>query len=243
MAVGEVFRRLVAKCFCARFKLRCEAVFVEAGQVGVGVKGGAEAAVTAVREALRKGGGRFWALKVDLENAFNAVDREAVLRAVREFFPEAELWYRLCYGVPAKLFCEGEVLPFCSAQGVQQGDPLGPLLFALGLLETCRALKEKLAVGTLSVWYLDDGTIVGEASEVGKAWGIILEEVLKVGLMVNKGKCELFVPTGIMVWCRRFWRGFLWFKGMGSSCLVRRLAIRIFARIMWPSGSPRLRLP
>lgn len=194
VAVGEVLRRLVAKCFCARFKGRVEAVFVEAGQVGVGVKGGAEAAVIAVREALRRGDGRLWALKLDLENAFNTVDREVVLKRVREVFPEVESWYRLCYGSPAKLFCEGEVLPFGSAQGVQQGDPLGPLLFALGLLGTCRALKEKLRAGVLSVWYLDDGTIVGDVTEIGQAWGIIQEEVHKAGLRVNQAKCELFRP-------------------------------------------------
>ena len=171
-------------------------MFIEVGQVGVGVRGGAEAAVAAVREALRRGGGRLWVLKVDLENAFNTIDRESILKTVKEFFPEMEAWYRLCYGEPAKLFCEGEELSFGSAQGVQQGDPLGPLLFALGLLATCRALKEKLSTETLSVWYLDDGTIVGDPKEVEKAWKTILEEVQKVGMKVNQGKCELICPKG-----------------------------------------------
>ena len=194
IAVGEVIRRLVAKCFCARFRGRGEQTFVAVGQVGVGVKGGAEAVVSAVREAVHRGNGSCCVLKVDLENAFNAVDREAVLRAVKQFFPEAEAWYRLCYGEPANLLCEGKVLPFGSAQGVQQGDPLGPLLFALGLRETCRNLKENLSAKALSVWYLDDGAVVGELKEIGKAWKIIQEEAQKVGLRVNKGKCELFRP-------------------------------------------------
>ena len=162
--------------------------------MGVGVRGGAEATVTAVRRALEKGEGNLWALKVDLENAFNSIDREAVLQVVRELFPEAEVWFRYCYGASAKLFCEGEILPFGSAQGVQQGDPLGPLLFALGLLGLCRALKGGLVERTLAVWYLDDGTIVGEAKEVAKAWKLICSEVSKVGLKVNKRKCELVLP-------------------------------------------------
>ena len=135
-------------------------------------------------------------LKVDLENAFNSVDREVVLQAVRNFFPEVEAWFRFCYGAPAKLFCEGDVLPFGSAQGVQQGDPLGPLLFALGLLQFCRVLKESLSKDSLAVWYLDDGTVVGELGDVASAWRLILEEVGKLGLNVNKKKCELFLPQG-----------------------------------------------
>jgi len=39
IAVGEVLRRLVSKCFCARLKTRSEKIFVDVGQVGVGVKG------------------------------------------------------------------------------------------------------------------------------------------------------------------------------------------------------------
>lgn len=197
VAVGEVFRRLVSKCFCAKFKVRSETLFVEVGQVGVGVKGGAEAAVSAVRRALQKGDGRFCVLKVDLENAFNSIDRQAVLLAVRAFFPEVETWFRFCYGDPAKLFCEGEVLPFGSAQGVQQGDPLGPLLFALGLFSVCASLKEGVGKDSLTVWYLDDGTVVGDAAEVARAWNLILEGVKKLGLNVNKKKCELFVPQGL----------------------------------------------
>ena len=192
VAVGEVLRRLVSKCFCSKFKGRCEKTFLEVGQVGVGIKGGAEAAVTAVRNALERGDKNLGVLKVDLENAFNSIDRKAVLEAVREFFPEVEAWFRFCYGAPAKLFCEGTVLPFGSAQGVQQGDPLGPLLFSLGLLGVCRTLKQGLAQGSLAVWYLDDGTVVGEAKELTKAWKLICSEVGKAGLKVNQGKCELF---------------------------------------------------
>ena len=163
--------------------------------MGVGVKGGAEAVVTAVRTALERGTGGLCVLKVDLENAFNTIDRDAVFSAVQAVFPEMVAWFRFCYGAPAKLFCEGRVLPFGSAQGVQQGDPLGPLLFALGLLGVCKALKD-VGNGTLAVWYLDDGTVVGEAKEVAKAWKLICAEVGKVGLKVNKGKCELVWPQG-----------------------------------------------
>ena len=196
VAVGEVLRRLVAKCFCAKLKGRSEKLFVKVGQVGVGVKGGSEAAVLAVREALQKGNGRKVVLKVDLENAFNSINREKVLEAVRDAFPELEAWYRFCYADPSMLLCEGEVLPFGSAQGVQQGDPLGPLLFALGLVQGCHALKEGLQKDSLVVWYLDDGVVVGEPNEIVRAWSIIQVEFSKLGLRLNVSKCEFFAPSG-----------------------------------------------
>ena len=228
VAVGEVMRRLVAKCFCARFKASSEELFVEAGQVGVGTRGGAEAAVIAVRTALQKGGGRLWTLKVDLENAYNSVDRGSILRAVKRYFPEMEAWYRFCYQSPAKLFCEGEVLPFESSQGVQQGDPLGPLLFALGILHACKKLKAELQADTLSVWYLDDGTIVGEADEVVRAWELIQTEVNRVGLKVNKDKCELIAPEGFEGELPEGLRGIPVVKGNGFELLGAPIGDKAF---------------
>ena len=48
--------------------------------------------------------------------------------------------------------------------GVQQGDPLGPLLFSLVLAD----LLDQISIPgiMLSVWYLDDGTIVGSCSAI-----------------------------------------------------------------------------
>jgi len=190
IAVGEVLRRLVSKCFCARVHARAQELFVGMGQVGVGVKGGVEAALLAVKKARRDDSKVV--LKVDVENAFNSISRAAILEKVKQKFPELEGWYRFCYGKPAKLFCDGEVLPFGSAVGVQQGDPLGPFLFSLGISGCCSRLKSELGRETLSVWYLDDGTLVGKEEEVAKGWKVIQEEMGRVGLRVNVQKCEVW---------------------------------------------------
>jgi len=160
------------------------------GQVGVGVKGGVEAALVAVKKARRDDSKVV--LKVDVENAFNSISRAAILEKVKQKFPELEGRYRFCYGKPAKLFCDGEVLSFGSAVGVQQGDPLGPFLFALGISGCCSRLKSELEKETLSVWYLDDGTLVGKEEEVAKGWRVIQEEMGRVGLRVNVQKCEVW---------------------------------------------------
>ena len=192
IAVGEVLRRLVSRACCAEVK--ADSFFLSMGQVGVGVKGGAEAAVQAVRLALEHASDSV-TLKVDFENAFNAVDRHAILKELEANFPQLVSWFRFCYSDPAILTCQGKVLPFGSSRGVQQGDPLGPFFFSLALCACCLGLKASLS-DCLSVWYLDDGTIVGKKEEVLKAWHIINKEAAMVGLKVNAGKCELFSSAG-----------------------------------------------
>ena len=72
-----------------------------------------------------------WAvLQVDLRNAFNSISREEVLVVVGEHTPQLLPWVTSCYGAHSKLYCQGKAT-LSSEEGVQQGDPLGPLLFAL----------------------------------------------------------------------------------------------------------------
>ena len=73
----------------------------------------------------------FAVLKIDLHNAFNRVSRQAVLNACALHIPELLSWSQWCYGQhPALWHSLGTI---SSEIGVQQGDPLGPLLFCLVL--------------------------------------------------------------------------------------------------------------
>ena len=192
IAVGEVIRRLVSRAVCgmASFKARAEAIFTEVGQVGVGLRSGAEAAVQAVRQALEDRPGAA-VLKIDFENAFNSALRRAILVQLQTHLPELTPWFRWCYSSPANLTCQGSVLPFKSCTGVQQGDPLGPFFFSLALLPTCSALKTLLPEA-LSVWYLDDGVVVGTCEQLQQAWDIIQATATQAGLSLNPAKCEVF---------------------------------------------------
>ena len=78
-----------------------------------------------------------------------------------------------------------------SSTGVQQGDPLGPLLFALILHPLVHKIRDSCRT-LLHAWYLDDGTIIGHFGEVAKTLGIIRESGSDLGLMLNLKKTELF---------------------------------------------------
>ena len=84
-------------------------------------------------------------------------------------------------GRPHCFFCENHILE--SAEGVQQGDPLGPLLFCL----TIQSLILKLQ-SEFNVFYLNDGTIGGSVEDDLQ---LVEDEAGLAGLKLNHAKSEL----------------------------------------------------
>ena len=73
-----------------------------------------------------------------------------------------------------------------SSTGVQQGDPLGPLLFSAAVHHIASSM-----VSPLNIWYLDDCTLGGDLKNVLKDFRTIIACAREVGLTVNVKKCEL----------------------------------------------------
>ena len=135
IAVGEVLRRLASRLCCHFVRPFLPDVFLPHGQGGVGIPGGLEGAIHAVRHALSQLGGdeSLALLKIDMKNAFNECSRTAFLSRVYKDFPEISRWVYWCYNQPVELrFGHRRIL---ASTGVQQGDPLGPLLFSSVLLQ------------------------------------------------------------------------------------------------------------
>eukprot|EP00158_Paraphelidium_tribonemae_P008412 Partr_v1_DN28573_c2_g1_i1_m73651 putative NA len=123
-------------------------------------------------------------LKIDFSNAFNLISRSAVFDAVRDFSPGLASWVEFCYADKPLLFADKEVLT--SETGVQQGDPLGPLLFALALHPVVPLIKERVPGLKLHCWFLDDGTFIGTVSELH-----LVLEILKVHSGFTSESCQM----------------------------------------------------
>ena len=116
-------------------------------QVGVGVKWGMEAAVHSTRTYLEHQHQSPKAVvKLDFKNAFNTVRRDVILKAVHDATPDCYAYVHSAYSAASHLFIGSEIIS--SEEGVQQGDPLGPMLFCMAVHPLLTACKTELKILT-----------------------------------------------------------------------------------------------
>ena len=155
IAVGLTLRRVVAKAVVAYATPRLQELFTPV-QLGVGVSRGIEVGIHSARSFISNLISGQVLVKLDFSNAFNSVRRDSILEAVAQHIPAIHAFTYSTYAKESRLFFGGATL--ASAEGVQQGDPLGPLLFCLASLPLLSSCNAPLKFG-----YLDDFTLGGEA--------------------------------------------------------------------------------
>ncbi|GJU92464.1 putative reverse transcriptase domain-containing protein [Tanacetum coccineum] len=175
IAVGTIWRRLVSKVAMKGVGKEMSK-YLSDFQFGVGMSGGTEAILHSVNRELSEyhNDGSLAMLTVDFSNAFNLVDRSTLLHeASRLYIGDIHIWF---------------------ATGVQQGDSLGPLLFALILHPLLHKIKDSCKL-LLHAWYLDDGTVIGDSEEVARVLDLIKVSGPGLGLELNIKKTKIFWPS------------------------------------------------
>ena len=193
IAIGEVIRRLTSKCVARA--IQADAVRILSPlQVGVGIPAGCEAIVHSLSSILQgtTSPESRCTLLVDFSNAFNSIDHGLLFLEARARIPAISAWLECCYGSQPLLFLGDHTILSCS--GVQQGDPLGPLPFALALHPLVEQIKREVLGLRLNLWYLDDGTLCGSPADLSAALSLLEAGGPPSGLFLNRRKCHLIVP-------------------------------------------------
>lgn len=211
IAVGETLRRIVSSIALSRVVQRARD-HLAPFQLGVATKNGSETIIHATRKWIEKMGNNnnYAMLQLDLKNAFNLISRRVILRETRRHLPEILPWVRLCYANGDDPILWSDDFMLKSHSGIQQGDPLGPLLFAMGLQPIIRRLRGKMkaeasALGItspnnetpfLTAFYLDDGIIIAP-HRILELCATFLQspDVKKYGLHLNSTKTTIWWPT------------------------------------------------
>ena len=210
IGIGETLRRIVGKAICWATRSDVE-VSSGVDQLCAGVKMGIEAAFHAVHDLFDSNAEADWGLlTIDATNAFNSINRIALLWNVRILWPRAARFiFNTYHGWSALVLRDSDERLF-SREGVTQGDPISMFLYAVGTLPLIRLLKDTTRY--VQIWYADDSCAGGSLSSLrewfhrltmlGPLFGYF-PEPSKSHLIVSESNLEnarlLFSDTGVNV--------------------------------------------
>ena len=201
IGVGEVLRRIAGKVFMAVVKGDVQES-VGSLQVCAGQAGGCEAAIHAMR-SIYESDDSDCVLLIDAANAFNSMNRSAMLKNIERICPAAYIYAYNCYAAHARLFVLGGK-EIRSMEGTTQGDPPSMAFYAIGLLPLIWCLAEPAEPAELAepaepedhskqAAYADDLTGGGKLANVKQWFDSIVVNGPRLGYNAEPTKSWLIV--------------------------------------------------
>jgi len=136
-------------------------------------------------------------LLIDARNAFNELNRTAMLWTVRHEWPAGARFAFNCYKHWPTLVIRGSngtgVFLF-SKEGSTQGDPLSMIVYGIGTLPLVRQLKQEFPA-VEQTWYADDGGAGGRFDSIRKQFTRLQEIGPNFGYFPEPTKSMLIIPN------------------------------------------------
>ena len=209
IGIGEVLRRIIGKAVITEIK---PDIMESAGclQLCAGQKAGCEAAAHAMSDIFAEDATDA-VLFIDASNAFNSLNRDALLHNIRYLCPQMATYVRNCYAKPSRLFIAGGK-ELKSSEGTTQGDPTAMPAYGIGVLPFLALIKSGDAARVKQLAYADDIGGGAKLQVLREWWKNICEngpsfgyfpKASKSWLVVKENKFEeakqIFEGTGINI--------------------------------------------
>ena len=200
IVTGNCFRRLVAKTLAKQLASQIEEATAPF-QFALSARAGTDA----LGHLLRATSGLdpdAVIIAIDGVGAFDHILRREIFNGLLDDPSLSPLvpFVRLFYGEPSEYLWEdsdGNARPVQQGEGGEQGDPLMPALFAIGLHRALLATKACLPANEWLGAFLDDVYLVTTRASASAAFGSVAASLkTHAGIDVNMGKCRVWSKTG-----------------------------------------------
>ncbi len=191
IGIGEVLRRIMGKTVMGVLK---PDIMQSCGSIQTcsGVESGIEAAVHAMSDKFKQEDTQAMIL-VDASNAFNSMNRNAALLAVKHRCPAFYKYLQNTYQVPTKQYISGskEGTYIMAKEGATQGDNAAMPFYGISTVPIIEELDELCKA--VQAWYADDSSACGTLKELLHWWTVLCDIGPKYGYHPNPGKTVLIV--------------------------------------------------
>ena len=191
IGIGEVLRRIIGKTI--GWSLKTDLMeSVGPLQAAGGAKGGAEAAIHAMR-TIFEDDNTDAVILVDASNAFNSLNRQVALHNVQRTCPAFATILINTYRNSSRLAVSGGA-EIKSQEGSTQGDNLGGHFYNQGTIPL-QTLLSVSAPDVSQVWLADDATGAGTLQNLKEWWNCIIKHGVRFGYLVNNEKSWLILKN------------------------------------------------
>ena len=142
-------------------------------------------------------------LSLDMTNAFNSISRLYIDQGIQKYAPTLLPWFRTFYRSASQLrSSQGDFMGW-SSTGVKQGDPLGPMLFCLGIhssllqIQNILPLTNRRSASAGDTAFMDDIFMWVPHQLTSKLNSTFLKSISKIlaelNLTVNNNKSHILL--------------------------------------------------